>query len=69
MSGDRNGGDDGGSRLAGTIAGALAAAVIVGLGIWLVNEMADSARYSKCAAARHRNCDQIDYRAAPAPQQ
>jgi hypothetical protein len=68
MSADPDGGDESGGRLGGTIAGALAVAVIVGLGIWLVNEMADSARYSKCAAARHRNCDQLDYRREP-PQQ
>ena len=67
MSSGPDGGEDGGGRLAGTLGGAVAVAVIVGLGIWLVNEMADSARYSKCAAARHRNCDQIDYRKDPPP--
>jgi len=62
-------GDDGRNRLAATIGGGIALVLIVGLGIWLVNELADAARYSKCAAARHRNCDSIDYRNAPAPQQ
>ncbi len=52
-----------------TLAGALAVVAIVALGIWLVNEMADAAKYSKCAAARHRNCDSIDYRMPPPPQQ
>lgn len=63
----RNGynGDDGGSRLAGTIGGAVVVLAIVALGVWLVDELADSVKYSKCAAARHRNCDAIDYRAAP----
>jgi hypothetical protein len=67
MGSDQDGGEEGGSRLAGTIGGAVAVAVVVGLGIWLVNEMADSARYSKCAAARQRNCDQLDYRKDPPP--
>ena len=58
-------GEGGDGRLAGTIGGALAVAVIVALGIWLVDELAESVRYSKCAAARHRNCDVIDYRKAP----
>lgn len=62
------GGDDNGSGLAGTIGGVIALAIIVGLGFWLVDELADSAKYAKCASARHRNCDSIDYRSAPAPQ-
>jgi uncharacterized membrane protein len=59
---------EGGRSLAATIGGVVAVAAIVALGIWLVNELADSVKYSKCAAARHRNCDSIDYRAPP-PQQ
>nr|WP_281721708.1 hypothetical protein [Nitrosomonas nitrosa] len=66
MSGQDDGGE-GGS--AGTIVGLIAAAVVVALGIWLVNEMADSARYSDCASSRRRNCDSIDYRRPPPPQQ
>lgn len=54
---------DAGSNLGGIIA----LIVLVAGGIWLVNELADSARYSKCAAARHCNCDGIDYRPAPDP--
>lgn len=69
MSEDQDGSGDGGSRLAGTIAGAIAVVGIVALGVWLVNELADASRYSKCAAARHRNCDGIDYRSVPPPQQ
>jgi hypothetical protein len=61
--------DDGRNRLAATIGGGIALVLIVGLGIRLVNELADAARYSKCAAARHRNCDDINYRTAPPPQQ
>lgn len=61
-------GGDGQGSLAGTIGGAIAVVAIVALGIWLVGEMADSARYSDCASARRRNCDNIDYRKEP-PQQ
>ena len=61
--------DEGGRSLAATIGGALAVVAVVALGIWLVNELADSVKYSKCAAARHRNCDPIDYRSAPPPPQ
>ena len=49
----------------------LAAVVFVILliagGIWIVNEMADSAKYQDCAASRRRNCDGIDYRSVPPP--
>lgn len=63
-------GDDGGEGgSGGTIAGVIAAIVIVALGIWVVNEMADSARYSDCASSRRRNCDNIDYRRPPPPAQ
>jgi hypothetical protein len=65
MTGSDDGGGEGG--LAGTIAGAIAAAAIIVLGLWLAGEMADSARYSDCAAARRRNCDNIDYRGAEPP--
>jgi uncharacterized membrane protein len=68
MSADGGDGDDHGRSWAATLGGVLAVIAIVALGVWLVNELADSAKYSKCAAARHRNCDSIDYRAAP-PQQ
>jgi len=61
--------DQGGSRLMGTIGGALAVIAIVALGVWLADEMSSAAKYSKCAAARHRNCDAIDYRKDPPPQQ
>jgi len=66
----REGDDDpeGGRSLAATIGGAVAVIAVIGLGIWLVGELADSIKYSKCAAARHRNCDTIDYRSPP-PQQ
>jgi len=63
---DSEQGGEGGSG--GTIAGVIAAIVVVALGIWLVGEMADSARYSDCASSRRRNCDGIDYRRAPPPQ-
>jgi hypothetical protein len=42
---------------------------VVVLGVWLADELAESVRYSKCVGARHRNCDQIDYRTAPPAQQ
>jgi hypothetical protein len=67
MNTDGGDGDERGSGWGATLGGVLAAVAIVALGIWLVNEMADSAKYAKCAAARHRNCDTIDYR-APTPQ-
>jgi len=64
-------GEDGGEKeqsgLAGTLGGLVAAIVIVALGIWLVVEMADTARYAECAASRRRNCDNIEYRRAPPP--
>jgi hypothetical protein len=41
--------------------------LLIAGGIWVVNEMADSARYQDCAASRRRNCDGIDYRAVPPP--
>ena len=66
MSGGGDDGGDGQGGLAGTIGGAVA--LVVALGFWLVGEMADSARYSDCAAARRRNCDNIDYRKEPPPQ-
>ena len=69
MSAEGGNEEEGGRGWGATLAGVLAVAAIVALGIWLVNEMADAAKYSKCAAARHRNCDSIDYRAAPPPQQ
>ena len=69
MTQDRESGEDEkGSGLAATIGGAVALVAIVVLGIWLANELAESVRYQKCAAARHRNCDTIDYRTPP-PQQ
>jgi len=69
MSQDQESGEDEKrSGLAATIGGAAALVAIVVLGIWLANELADSVRYQKCAAARHRNCDTIDYRSPP-PQQ
>ena len=68
MSGKPEGGDGGEGSLAGTIGGAIAVIAVIALGIWLVGEMADSARYSDCAAARRRNCDGIDYRKDPPPQ-
>jgi uncharacterized membrane protein len=68
MSEKPDGDQEGGRSLAATIGGAVAIVAIVALGIWLVNELADSVKYSKCAAARHRNCDTIDYRSSPPPQ-
>jgi hypothetical protein len=68
MSETPEGEHEGGRSLAATIGGAVAIVAIVVLGIWLVNELADSIKYSKCAAARRRNCDTIDYRSPP-PQQ
>lgn len=56
-------GDEEGRGLGATIGGLLVLIIIVAVGFWLVDELAESARYSKCAAARHRNCDTIDYRA------
>lgn len=69
MSEKPDGGESREGGLAGTIGGAVAVAVVIALGIWLVGEMADSARYSDCASARRRNCDNIDYRKEPPPQQ
>ena len=63
-----SGEDEKGSGLAATLGGAVALVAIVVLGVWLANELAESVRYQKCAAARHRNCDTIDYRTPP-PQQ
>jgi len=60
--------DDSGNRLGATIGGLIVLIVVVGLGYWLVEELADNARYAKCAAMRQRNCDSIDYRSAPPPQ-
>ena len=39
--------------------------LLVAGGIWLAMEMYDNARYQDCAAARRRNCDNINYRAIP----
>jgi len=39
--------------------------LLIAGGIWLALEMYDNARYQECAAARRRNCDNIDYRAIP----
>ncbi len=66
MSGDDRG-ENGESGLAGTLGGLVAAIVIVALGLWLVAEMSDTARYADCAASRRRNCDGIEYRRAPPP--
>ncbi|MGH7003918.1 MAG: hypothetical protein ACREIP_08225 [Alphaproteobacteria bacterium] len=65
----KSGGDPNDDRrgTGATISGVLVLVPLVAGGIWLVNEMAETARYSKCAAARHRNCDGIDYHSAPAP--
>jgi hypothetical protein len=60
--------DEGGNRVGATIGGAIVVLVVVGLGYWLVEELAENARYAKCAAMRQRNCDKIDYRERP-PQQ
>jgi len=68
MSRDGGNDEDGGGGLAATVGGIVAIVVVVALGIWLADELSESAKYSKCAAARHRNCDTIDYRAPP-PQQ
>jgi hypothetical protein len=65
MSGNGGDGDEEGRGLGATVGGLVVVIVLVLAGIWLVNELAESARYSKCAAARHRNCDTIDYRAPP----
>jgi hypothetical protein len=62
-------GEHKGPGLGATLGGVIVAAALIAGGIWLVNELADSARYAKCAAARHRNCDAIDYRSAPVPPQ
>ena len=62
-----DGGPEEGRGAGATLGGLVVAILLVLAGIWLVNEMADNARYARCAAARHRNCDQIDYRSAPAP--
>ena len=67
---DKSEEEEGGeSSLAATIGGAIAVVVVIALGIWLVGEMADTARYSNCVSARRRNCDSIDYRKEPPPQQ
>ena len=64
------GGDDPeeGGRWGATLGGAVAVIAVIALGIWLMDELADNVRYAKCAQARHRNCDAIDYRSAPSPQ-
>ncbi len=68
MSDKPDGGEEEQGSLGGTIAGALAIVAIIALGIWLVGGLSDSNRYAQCAAARHRNCDNIDFRKEPAPQ-
>jgi hypothetical protein len=57
--------DEGGNRVGATIGGAIVVLVVVGLGYWLVEELAENARYAKCAAMRQPNCDKIDYRERP----
>ncbi|MCW5771432.1 MAG: hypothetical protein KIT16_07355 [Rhodospirillaceae bacterium] len=42
------------------------AAIIVAGGYWLVTDLMEANRYAKCAAARHRNCDRLDYYNPPA---
>ena len=67
----KEGGEDeeeGGRGMGATIAGVLVLIAVVVLGVWLADELAESVRYSKCVGARHRNCDQIDYRTAPPAQ-
>ena len=39
--------------------------LLVAGGVWLAMEMYDNSRYQECAAARRRNCDNINYRAIP----
>ncbi|HEY7609608.1 MAG TPA: hypothetical protein VIF14_10295 [Alphaproteobacteria bacterium] len=68
MSKDGDNGAEGRGGRGSTLAGVLVLVAVVVLGVWLADELAESVRYSKCAGARHRNCDQIDYRSAP-PQQ
>jgi hypothetical protein len=68
MSKEGDNGEEGRGGMGSTLAGALVLIAVVALGIWLADELAESVRYSKCAGARHRNCDQIDYRTVP-PQQ
>lgn len=65
--GDGDGEGEGNTGLGGTLGGLVAAVVIVALGLWLVVEMTDTARYSDCAASRRRNCDSIEYRRAAPP--
>ena len=48
--------------LGGNLLAALAVIAIIGLGIWLAVEMDRSAKYEKCVASRHKNCDGIQYR-------
>jgi hypothetical protein len=55
-------GDERQGSLGGNLLAALAAAGIIGLGIWLVVEMDRAAKYEKCVAARHKNCDGVQYR-------
>ncbi len=66
---DNQDSEEGHAGLAGTIAGALAIVAIIALGIWLVGGLSDSNRYAQCAAAHRRNCDNLDYRKEPPPQQ
>jgi hypothetical protein len=68
MSKEGDNGEEGRGGMGSTLAGALVLIAVVALGIWLADELAESVRYSKCAGAHHRNCDQIDYRTVP-PQQ
>lgn len=56
---------DEGSRFGATLGGLIVLILLVAGGIWLMNEFADNARYAKCMAQRHRNCDDINYRMAP----
>lgn len=48
-----------------SLAAILFVILLIAGGIWLAMEMCDNARYQECAAARRRNCDNIDYRAIP----
>ncbi len=51
-----------------TIGGILILILLVAGGVWLLNEMSDNARYARCIAARHHNCDGVDYRTTPSEQ-
>jgi hypothetical protein len=52
--------DDARDRRAANIFLLVAAAVMVGIGVWLANAMIDARRADECLSAGRRNCNPIE---------